>query len=299
MSALSPSSFPACTRTGGFPIGFRRLWFEWQKDLPALLTWAAAENFGVIDLGNDGDRTAAPALRQGMRLGSLDLPEWKGMISPDPGVRKQAVEQNSSYIQACAAYGPLNYFVVMLPEKPELPRSENFRHMVESYGQLAPILEAHRAKIVIEGWPGPGVLCCTPEGYGAFFQECSSPVFGVNYDPSHLLRMGIDPLRFLRDFSSRVYHVHGKDTELLDEALYVYGHEQPPTWGQAHGFGGMNWRYTIPGHGAARWTEIFRILVEAGYQGAVSIELEDENFVGSPEKEKAALLHSRNFLQSC
>jgi sugar phosphate isomerase/epimerase len=111
--------------------------------------------------------------------------------------------------------------------------------------------------------------------------------------------MGIDPLRFLREFVGRVFHVHGKDTELLDEDLYRYGNFQPATFGQPHGFGGMHWRYAIPGHGAVRWVEIFKILAEAKYPGAVSIELEDENFNGSPETEKAGLLHARDFLEGC
>ena len=287
----------ARTRTGNFPIGFRRLWFEWQKDLPALLHWARENRFGVIDLGGDAEQSAPLVLKSGLRLGSVDLAEWKGMISPDAAVRQKAVARNIAFIEACADFGPLNYFTVMLPEKPELPRAENFRHMVESYRQLAPALEAHQAKIVIEGWPGPGALCCTPESYGAFFRECSSPAFGVNYDPSHLLRMGIDPLRFLREFTARVFHVHGKDTELFPEALYLYGNEQEPTLGKSHGFGKMHWRYTIPGHGIAAWTEIFHVLAHADYAGAVSVELEDENFNGTPEGEKAGLLHARNFLQ--
>jgi sugar phosphate isomerase/epimerase len=108
--------------------------------------------------------------------------------------------------------------------------------------------------------------------------------------------MGIDPLRFVREFAARVFHVHGKDTELFPEALYLYGSEQPPTFGKVHGFGAMQWRYTIPGHGVAPWAGIFAVLAQGGYAGAVSIELEDENFVGSPEKEKAGLLHGRNFL---
>ena len=39
----------------------------------------------------------------------------------------------------------------------------------------------------------------------------------ANFDPSHLIRMGIDPLRFLEEFIDSVYHVHGKDTEILAE----------------------------------------------------------------------------------
>lgn len=298
MSHSSSPSDIARTRTGNFPIGFRRFWGEWQKDLPALLPWARDHHFGVIDLGNDAEQTAPIVLKSALRIGSVDLAEWKGMISPDPAVRQKAVARNIAYIEACAVFGSVNHFTVMLPEKPELPRAENFRYMIESYRQLAPALEAHQAKIVIEGWPGPGVLCCTPESYGAFFRECASPVFGVNYDPSHLLRMGIDPLRFLREFSARVYHVHGKDTELFADELYLYGNEQEPTLGKRHGFGGAHWRYTIPGHGIAPWTKIFQVLAHANYSGAVSVELEDENFNGNTESEKAGLIHARNFLQS-
>jgi sugar phosphate isomerase/epimerase len=295
-----PTTSPdfARTRTGHFPIGFRRLWFEWHKDLPALIAWAKDNHFGVIDLGKDADQTAPLLFKAGLRPGSVDLVEMGGMTSPDAEVRRQAVEKNSAYIKACGAFGPMNHFTVMVPKSPELPREENFRYIVDSYQQLVPALEAAKAKIVIEGWPGPGALCCTPESYGAFFRECSSPVFGVNYDPSHLLRMGIDPLRFLREFVSRVHHVHGKDTELFPEATYLYGTEQPPTLAKGHGFGSMHWRYTIPGHGVAPWTEIFAILAQANYAGAVSIELEDENFNAGEEKEKAGLLHGRNFLQS-
>ena len=289
----------ARTRTGGFPIGFRRMWFGWQKDLKALLAWAREERFGAIDLGNDADQTAALAVEKGFRLGSVDLQDWRKMISPDKATRDEAVANNIAYIKACAAFGPMNHFLVMLPEKAELPRSENFGYMVESYSRLAPVLEENQAKIVIEGWPGAGALCCTPEGYGAFFKQCPSKSMGVNYDPSHLLRMGIDPLRFLRECVDRVYHVHGKDTELLDEGLYQYGNLQPPTFGKHRGFGEMCWRYAIPGHGSVRWVEIFRILAEAGYTGAVSVELEDENFCGTEEGEKAGLIHARNFLEGC
>ena len=52
-----------------------------------------------------------------------------------------------------------------------------------------------------------------------------------------------------------------------------------------------------PGHGVARWTEIFKELKAANYKGVVSIELEDENFNTSESGEKAGLMHSLNYLQ--
>lgn len=287
------------TRTGNFPIGFRRGGGDWQQDLAALLAWAKQHGLEVVDLRPDGDATGQAVLEAGLRIGSVDLPDSKGMIARDPGRRAEAIARNAEYVRACAAFGPVNHFLVMLPEDPALPRAENFGYMVESFSELAPVLEQHSAKLVIEGWPGPGALCCTPEGYRAFFEQVPSPAMGINYDPSHLIRMRIDPLRFLREFGNRVYHVHGKDTMPLDENLYEYGAEQPATFAKPRPFSGMTWRYTIPGHGVARWTEIFQILQELGYQGAVSIELEDANFHRDPDAEQLGILQGAQFLTGC
>ena len=37
------------------------------------------------------------------------------------------------------------------------------------------------------------------------------PEFGFNFDPSHLLWQGVDPVEFIRAFPDRIYHVHIKD----------------------------------------------------------------------------------------
>ena len=119
---------------------------------------------------------------------------------------------------------------------------------------------------------------------------------GINYDPSHLIRLGVDHVRFLREFVSYVKHVHGKDTDLNSEMLYELG-PMDSCFQKAHGFGEWNWRYTIPGQGCARWPEIFSILKAGGYNGIVSVELEDENFNGSDEGEKAGFVNSLAFLK--
>lgn len=287
------------TRTGGFAIGFRRGWSDWQKDLDSLIAWTKAQDLTVIDLGRDGDTAGKTVVNAGLHVGSVDLAEWQGMISPDKMKRQDAVQRNAAYVEACAAHGIKNHFLVMLPEDPGLTRSENFGYMVESVNELSGNLEKFGACLVIEGWPGPGALCCTPEGYRACFEQCPSKSVGVNYDPSHLVRMGIDPIRFVEEFADRVYHIHGKDTEIMPEAAYEYGTEQPATFAKSHGFGSMHWRYTIPGHGCVRWTRAFQILEANGYQGAVSIELEDENFNGSEAGEKQGILSGSAFLASC
>jgi sugar phosphate isomerase/epimerase len=288
------------TRTGGFAVGFRRGWSEWQQDLDALVAWAVEAGMSAIDLGADGAESGQVAIEAGLRIGSVDLADASGMIASKPARRREAIEKNTGQAEACsAALGPTNLFGVMIPGNPERERRENFGYMVESYGELAGALEKSDCRFVIEGWPGPGALCCTPETLRAFFDACPSPALGINYDPSHLIRMGIDPLRFLREFVDRVYHVHGKDTELLSEGLYECGNLQPATFAEAVGFGEHCWRYAIPGHGVTRWTTVFRILSEAGYSGCVSVELEDANFNGTEEGEKRGLAAGARFLESC
>jgi sugar phosphate isomerase/epimerase len=285
------------TRTGNFAIGFRRGGGKWQKDLDGLIAWAKENDLSAIDVGgaDDAKRVAAA----GLRVGTVNLRDSKGMIAKDAARRADAIAANREHVAACAELGPVNHFVVMLPEDPGAPRDGNFGYMVESYAALAGDLEKHRARIAIEGWPGPGALCCTPETLSELFRRCPSEAMGINYDPSHLVRMGIDPLRFLREFAPRVAHVHGKDTELLSERQYQLGREQPATFAERIAFGGTHWRYTIPGHGVVRWGETFRLLAAAGYAGCVCVELEDANFNGTEEGERLGILAGANFLASC
>jgi len=287
------------TRTGNFPLGFRRGWSAWQKDLDGLLAWAKANELGVVDIGGDGNTIGQQILDAGIKIGSVDLPSWGGLITADVAKREEAIAKQAAYVEACGKMGIRNYFLVMLPDDPTKKRSENFDLMVEGLNLLVPHLEANNGRLVIEGWPGNGALCCTPEGYRAVINQVASKSIGINYDPSHLIRMGIDPIRFVEEFADRVYHVHGKDTEIITEGLYEFGTEQPATFAKGHGFGAYHWRYTIPGHGQTRWVRAFEILKAANYEGAVCIELEDENFNTDEAGEKQGLLAGAHFLAGC
>jgi len=286
------------TRTGNITIGFRR-GGGWQADFCGLLKWAGEAGFGAIDLGANSEEDLAKLIGAGFRCGSLDLTAggWKELLSPDAATRAEAAKKASAWIEAGSKHGPQNFFAVMLPQEPQRARKENFDFMVDGYSKLVPALEKTGSHIVVEGWPGPAALCCTPETYRAFFKAIGSKSIGVNYDPSHLIRMGIDPIRFLNEFGDLVYHVHGKDTEVLADRVYEFGHEQPATFAPGAGFGAWAWRYTIPGHGVASWPEIFRILAARNYRGCVCVELEDCNFNGSEAGEKLGLRKSLEFLQ--
>src|ERR1700733_8542265 len=87
------------TRTGSFPVGFRRGWSDWQKDLDGLIAWALANEIGVVDLGGDADTSAAKLKAAGIRVGSADLPSWSGLITADAAKREEAVAKQAAYVE--------------------------------------------------------------------------------------------------------------------------------------------------------------------------------------------------------
>lgn len=286
------------TRTGKFPIGIRKGWSDWQKDLGSLIDWVKANELQAIDTGGDA-KDALTVHDAGLIVGSTDLLRWWDLCTEDEAARKSAIQENEAHIAACAKAGSHHLFAVLLPADEKKTREENLELLTKGLIPLAQILEKHQSQIVIEGWPGPGALGCTPESLRAIFARVPSPAVGINFDPSHLIRMGIDPVRFVGEFGDRIYHVHGKDTELSSEALYEFGHEQPATLAKAHGFGSHAWRYTIPGQGCAPWSILFQQLVSKKYCGAVSIELEDENFCTGEEGEKQGFIAAAQYLSGC
>ena len=94
--------------------------------------------------------------------------------------------------------------------------------------------------------------------------------FGFNFDPSHLIWQGMDPVEFIREFPDRIYHVHVKDAKVtLDGKSGILASHL--------NFGAANrgWDFRSPGHGDVDFEEIMRELNRIGYQGPLSVEWED------------------------
>jgi sugar phosphate isomerase/epimerase len=289
------------TRTGSIPIGFRRGWSDWQKNLANVISFAKSNNFAGLDVGDLPADQIKPILAAGLRIGSVDLKQpWSAIASADAGKRRQAVATAAEHIKSVAALGVVNIFTVVFPDDDARDRKQNFRLAVEGYSMLAQAIAATGTHIVIEGYPGSypyyPAQCCAPEGLRAFLKEAASDRLAINYDPSHLIRMGIDPVRFLGEFAGRVGHVHAKDAQIMEDQLYEFGNLQPGTLAEPIPYGGHYWRYCIPGQGNAPWPTLLRILKEANYNGIISVELEDKDFNGSEVGEKRGLLAARDFL---
>ena len=110
----------------------------------------------------------------------------------------------------------------------------------------------------------------------------------MNYDPSHLVWQMIDANRFVREFGSRMVHVHAKDLMIDRDGLYDHGILSA----------GMGWQIPrMPGLGEVDWQDFFATLYRAGYDGPIIIEHEDRVFEGTDDKVKRGFLLARDVLR--
>ena len=137
-------------------------------------------------------------------------------------------------------------------------------------------------------WPGGKNLAVSPKLWREIFERIPSRNFGLNYDPSHLVWQFMDPVKPIREFRDRIFHVHAKDARLLRDRLNEVGILAAPL--EYH-------EPKLPGSGEVKWAEFFSALRDIGYDGAVCIELEDRAFEGSLEERKRGLVQAKKFLE--
>ncbi|MBN1589046.1 MAG: sugar phosphate isomerase/epimerase [Pirellulales bacterium] len=94
--------------------------------------------------------------------------------------------------------------------------------------------------------------------------------FGFNFDPSHLLWQGVDPVEFIRRFGDRIYHCHMKDAIVkLDGRNGILSSHLD------FGDPRRGWDFRSLGRGGVNFEEIIRALNDVGYEGPLSVEWED------------------------
>ena len=265
-----------------------------EEGIKKVALWAAQAGLDKLDVPQLTPEVKVACEKAGINIGSVDIGN-AALLSFDENRRANAVEDIKQQMTNISELGGRVLFMVLLPEDHTLPRADTFTIWKETFPTIVQHAEQLGLYIAIEGWPGPAPyypsLGCTPEMLRAMFEAIPSKHFGMTYDPSHLVRLGIDYLRVLNEFGERINHCHGKDTEILYDDQYEYG-VIPATFGSKYEHSEGSWRYTIPGHGEVDWGKVAVRLEALDYQGAVSIELEDHRFSGSIEAERQGIRKS-------
>ncbi len=265
-----------------------------------LAAWAKSVGLEAVDLPSPDPEAKAALDRNGLGVGSVDVAGVGEALSRDEAVRAKGVAQLKQEIDAMAQIGASTLFCCLIPADRTVPRAESFAIFKETFPEVVKHAEGKGVSLAMEPYPGPAphypTLGCTPEMYRAMFAAIESPALGICYDPSHYVRMGIDYMRVLTEFGDRVRHVHGKDTEVLTEGRYLHGFYGPTFPGKI-GWSGGDWRYCIPGNGEVNWAKVVANLRIAGYDGVISIELEDHVYGGSLEANQQGIVDAARNLR--
>jgi len=136
-------------------------------------------------------------------------------------------------------------------------------------------------------WPGGKNLAHSPAVWQRMFEEIPGRNFGLNFDPSHLVWQHIDYIKALREFGSRIFHVHAKDARVDKDRLDRVGILATPL--EYHS-------PKLPGLGDVDWARFLSVLGDTGYDGPVCVEVEDRAYEGTLQRRKAALRQSGRFL---
>ena len=120
-----------------------------------------------------------------------------------------------------------------------------------------------------------GTVVQTEEEVDRFMEMVDPELVFLLFDSGHLSFAGIDPEKVLKKYVNRVKHVHLKDIrrEMVEKS-------RNERWSFLKGV--REGVFTVPGDGDVDFAPIFRILEEAGYEGWVVVEAEQDPAKANP-----------------
>jgi sugar phosphate isomerase/epimerase len=125
----------------------------------------------------------------------------------------------------------------------------NWEDYVEAMRTCASLCEDAGLKYALE--PHPYRYMSNAASMLRLIEHVDSDALGMNFDPSHLFPLGEIPHVVIYQLDKRIFHCHFSDND---------------------GTTNVHWR---PGKGKIDWEAVLLALQDTGYDGVISIELED------------------------
>lgn len=223
-------------------------------------------------------------------LGYYSIP-----LSAQEDQANAAVEHLHKVIDAAPMLG-LENVNSFIGANQHLSLEENFTRFAEVWPPIIRHAEERGVYLGIENcpmlfdntWPMGLNMARTPAIWRRMFETIPSNHFGLNYDPSHLRMQLMDPIAPIREFGPKIFHTHAKDMRIDHHRLNDVGSLVPPMERSTA---------KIPGLGDIDWGKWIGALTDAGYDGPVCIEVEDEAFTENLAARQQSLRISRNVLR--
>jgi sugar phosphate isomerase/epimerase len=193
-----------------------------------------------------------------------------GMASPERAQQDQCVEHFRRMCDTAHALGttivntvspapfelrtpPLKQLPITQLWTAEIPEGldwqRGWEEFVATVRRVVSVVEEAGLRYAME--PHPYRYVSSAAGMLRLIDHVPSPALGMNFDPSHLFPCGDLPQLSVYQLGGRIFHCHFSDNDAVTNA---------------------HWR---PGAGKIDWHAVLKALRDTGYDGAISIELED------------------------
>jgi sugar phosphate isomerase/epimerase len=147
---------------------------------------------------------------------------------------------------------------------------EGYKKIVERWNPVLDVFGAHGVKFAHEPFPQQQAYNIeTSEALLKAFNMRKE--FGFNLDPANLLWCLVDPVIFVKKLGERIFSVHAKDGELVEENLSYSGSVATGDWKRFD----RGFRFRVVGWGQIDWKRLITALVMVKYNGVLSVEHED------------------------
>lgn len=263
-------------------IGFYTSTFN-DRPLEEVVDFAASAGFDAIEIDVGGhiktpdqvESAVALARRRGLFVSSITY--FGNQLDADR-TRRQELRAKTAEFASAIGEADVPIFVIFPGRDDTASDEANYDDFAEFANRLIAQTQSSGLTFAIENWPGPkdNFIGTTPKGWQELFRRIDNPRFGLEFDPSHLIRIGVDPYQAMEAVKDRIAILHAKDTAIDTEILQAVGY---------HGKGW--WQYKLPGLGLIDWPRLLRRARGSGFDGTLSIEHEDAAY-GWPGKDLSA-----------
>jgi sugar phosphate isomerase/epimerase len=198
-------------------------------------------------------------------VGDTYLPSW---IEPREERREIRIQHTLQCLKVADFFGCKNISVPPGGPVGEISREKAMTLFHRGLERVAPLAQELDIKILVE--PEPDLLMENTREFKEFIVDVKSPAIGVNFDIGHFFCAGEDPSAAFEELFEWTGHVHLEDIAS----------------NRAH-------NHLVLGHGAIQFQEVFKTMINLGYEGDVSLELYP--YVDTPEE---AGRESLNYLRA-
>lgn len=187
-------------------------------------------------------------------VGDTYLPSW---IEPREERREIRIQHTLQCLKVADFFGCKNISVPPGGPVGEISREKAMTLFHRGLERVAPLAQELDIKILVE--PEPDLLMENTREFKEFIVDVKSPAIGVNFDIGHFFCAGEDPSAAFEELFEWTGHVHLEDIAS----------------NRAH-------NHLVLGHGAIQFQEVFKTMINLGYEGDVSLELYP--YVDTPEE---------------